>query len=747
MSPFIFNLNGETVFFYGGQVNQTEDVFELLNESLRKYYEQGKGGITDSLVIITNKNVNVSREIITQLKKEDVFGYRNLEIIHFDENGIITEFDHFDKEENKKINGVTYLRKVQKHGIGQIFRNRNPVLKSDGTFHYVHPSGKHSDYFIRASNLLMSDAEISFIAFWLIPMINENITEILCDTSSILPIAQGALLLKTILTGKDFQIPYRSFGSYSRLKNYSFEDGSLIIISATNSGDLEKEILSKCEYKNVDIITILNNCEEYERVGNSLLNSYSLFKNIIPNPNQFDTSSRCQLCEMGSIPVIIHGDQFIPSRLSVKSILIKKSHLPRWINDKRKIFKTLVHSNSIRVYGGDDPRKIRELFLDLESVYKNIDSGNQYYLFERFIDFLENDLPLRIDTIVYLSDRASEILATKIHSYYKSKVGSGPNLVEDRIDNLRKLPQIDGTLLVVGSCISSGKKLLRVSREVRNKTDKASIMYFVPIVRAQNPQEVDVTKNNVTYRDKSGKKNRFNSILEFYIPDNHTGPYMEILKPSWDEEKKFLENAVKNSDSKYKDIIEDRFAEISEADGLIENLFLLDPFQNQKLGLRNNFAFYNFKREVGRQGTQAEVYFIVCAVLHQLRHPKILNGESPDYENCLLQHEHVRSLLSSDCFTRYNDGVIQASFLRACRGIELDYSVDSATCNKMYDILYNILIDEKSEATLEFLYSMIIGKLKLTHDQMTSLAKNVLKTHGKINSIRFYCESLLSTLH
>lgn len=731
MSPFIFNHNEETIFFYGGQAQ----LFELINDSLRDFFAVNP--IYDSLLIITNNKVDISDDLIDNLKNPKSFGFLKLQVLKYDEKGTVDPFEHFDKRLRKTLTGSTFLKNIKQAGIGKIFSESNPILLSDGTFHYVHPSGKHSDFFLRASNMLMSDSEILFMAFWMLSFVSEKTPEIVCDTSSIIPLAQAILILKGATGCLNQSIPYKSFGSYSRFRNYDFQENSLILISATNSGDLEKELLNKCATKNVEIVTILNNCESHEDAGISLYNSHSEFKKITNEVSQYPNDSTCELCQKGSIPVTVHGDQFIPSRLTVRTILINKSHLPRWINEKKGAFKTLIRNEAIKVFGGDNPNKKRELYLDLDSIYKQIEGDQDEYLFHRYKDFLDNDLPMQIEKIIYLDDPASKTLAENISLYYNDNRGKPLDFIDDSQQNLRNLSEIKSTLLVVGSCVSSGKRLLKISREVRNKTKDAAIMYFVPILRARNSQEVKILESNLTYRDNHKKANRFKWILEFYIPDHHTGHYVDVIRPSWADEIAFLESKVHGLVKDQAEFVHERYYSIMDSDGLVNNLFLENPFNSMPLELRNNFALYDFLTVKGDNGNQAEVYFIISSLLHQLRHPQLVNGVL-DYQNCLIQHEHIRTILSTDCFTRYNDGIIQASFLRASKPVELDYTSDPASCDQMYDILMNMLIDEESEAILEFLYAIAIGKLRLMRNQIISLAKEVEVRYPSIPAIQFY---------
>jgi hypothetical protein len=82
----------------------------------------------------------------------------------------------------------------------------------------------------------------------------------------------------------------------------------------------------------------------------------------------------------------------------------------------------------------------------------------------------------------------------------------------------------------------------------------------------------------------------------------------------------------------------------------------------------------------------------------------------------LIQHEHVKSVIDPENFRRYNDGIIQASILRACKPRELNYFNNEELSSRMLTILKSTFVPEKTEscdALIEFLYALAIGKLKL----------------------------------
>jgi hypothetical protein len=152
----------------------------------------------------------------------------------------------------------------------------------------------------------------------------------------------------------------------------------------------------------------------------------------------------------------------------------------------------------------------------------------------------------------------------------------------------------------------------------------------------------------------------------------------------------------------------------ADAQGMSDGLFW-GKFDDTPLVLRPEFAFFDFDLE--RTPSQADVYFTILAVLHGLR-------SDPHAPESLFQHEYLRRVLSPRCFDRFNDGVIQASILRAAHPVELDYSIDGKLSNDMWQVLDTIFdsrTTQAGEATLEFLLALALKRLKLESADLAKL--------------------------
>ncbi len=84
-------------------------------------------------------------------------------------------------------------------GVVDIFQRRCGLIASQSNYHFLKPSGDHCNAFIRASNLLISSVEVSFIAIGLLPFISASLKRIYVDTSSVSYLVSQALSMSVNL--------------------------------------------------------------------------------------------------------------------------------------------------------------------------------------------------------------------------------------------------------------------------------------------------------------------------------------------------------------------------------------------------------------------------------------------------------------------------------------------------------------------------------------------------------------------
>lgn len=138
------------------------------------------------------------------------------------------------------------------------------------------------------------------------------------------------------------------------------------------------------------------------------------------------------------------------------------------------------------------------------------------------------------------------------------------------------------------------------------------------------------------------------------------------------------------------------------------------------MALRRNFAYWRPDKQTlpGKHAcSQADVFVTVAALLEHLR-----SGSATPPEGRLVNDAQSQSVLSPENFARFNDGVIQASFLRAALPVELNYAASPEQSHSMAGLILRMtdLHDRpQGEGLCEFLLALRLDRLLL--DRPTTL--------------------------
>jgi hypothetical protein len=567
-------------------------------------------------------------------------------------------------------------------GMHEIFKRRKGVISSSASYHFAKPSGDHCDKFIRASNLLISSAEVYFLALPLLPFITKSITRIYIDTSSIAYLVSTAIQLSSIANSSEVMI--ESFESYAALKEpYDFVEDrhSLVLISATTSGSMAKQLMSERGFGRDQILTLFHLGLPLGQTG--LFNALP----AVPGGITSVSAHECKLCKRGSKLIRISGDQFLPETPKHELLVVKKSDFDK---ERESFFREFAQRGVLQ-WNKDVDNSKEHLFIDAEEIINNV-SGD----FKRDLDRAKNRyLTRHTNTIITLDCKGS----VKLGVYLAS--GSAGILVK----NFSNLDSIDlsntKSVLVVAGSITSGRKLLSVSRKLRELGEGCVISYFIgfsklPTVEAETQLKRDLTLGG----------NEFFVLRKAPLPR-----VKDHDKTAWDFENDFMVGFSENdpfseSSEKLPAILSERMsAETTRCDN---NLFLPSP-AGSELTLRKTFAFWSdidFS-SISTSVTQSDVYWTIQAILHDLRIRSKDKGLASTYHT---------TLISPVCFDRYNDGVIQACFLRAAKPVELNYSIDEEFSRQMADVIYSVVSNwatDQGEASLEFLLALACGRLTL----------------------------------
>ncbi|TKC59175.1 hypothetical protein FBD94_16725 [Pedobacter hiemivivus] len=638
---------------------------------------------------------------------------------YFEDHYFVYTYDQSSKKKSvlKPIimNHDGFFKKMFRHGSTEIFIKNGGLVESSVDHHFVFPSKKHCSKFIRTGNVLGNSSEVFFIAYQLMPYFLDRQT-VYCDTSSInvLPFAVYEFQRRFKI---EYQFPnVHSFISYEVFESRKTPFGSndLILISSSTSGNIIDRMLKQrlAVKEQMLLIYYLGSLERYlEHENNIMCNLSQDGKNFITGIEPFETypnEEACQLCKNNSYPISIEGDVFLTVKPKLKKLLLTATakHVPKFLNDFLKQYRVNKSADPnkaiIRAYykeTTDDPDANYETYIDTSKIY---DTGCFKAKLNRLIN---KHVPANTKYLIHLPDESSKRLAEIIKSSASWK--DEPDTLKLDSELARSLVNKEGCAVIVASCIVTGKNLLHVSRMMR-AFDQLSLVYFIGVLGTNNIDYLDTLKKNLTKGKDNSHERQFISVETIYCA-------LDKYNTNWAREKVFLEEKVlpeMDDQGPLYTFFKQRLEVLrdnKESVGLAETIFLR-THQDEVLYLRKSFAFWDFDYHEN-EIFQSEVFFTINSIINHLENKEITSDES------LQQSNYVRTLLSTENFQRFNDGIIQASLLRSSKPEYLAYDLDNDSSKQMSTLIESQIEkheSEHSEALMEFLLAIGMKTLRLS---------------------------------
>lgn len=631
-------------------------------------------------------------------------------------NYSVYEFDYLGKL-NKiegKLKGLKnkslFFSNLFKNGNFHIFKSRGGLIESSADHHFVFPSGKHSESFIRTGNVLRDSNEVFFIAIQLLQKF-DDVDVAYCDTASINVLPFAVFELRSRF-GKTNQTKVKSFDSYKIFEDFNqqFHPNSVVLISSSTSGNIIDRLRKKQVTLDNSLIILyfIGNLESYQKHSNHILCDLTKTDLFLRGYSPFKTHSNsihCDLCKNHSQPVLIQSDVFLSIEPKYNIITLKKTDAPNFLSKFIENHKANnVESNIFRVNYRDvhEEDTTYSVYLDFVKLLQNRENPDypQDYI-NKLDKSINSHIPNNTRYLMPLRDPGSKKLAETI--IQKCNWKDEPIIVD--IDNPKLLENIMGTIVIVGATYVTGRHYFYINRLLR-KYPKLSVVYFIGLARSKSKTLSENIRSNLGIGEFG--KNTFPVIIveEIFIPSLKE-------KNPWTNEIHYIRELLGATDRnselhKYFINRRDILLNSQGEKGLTNDVFLRTP-SGKSLKLRKGFVYWNFEVDP-KKAFQSQVFFTITAVLNSLRNNSI------NSERSLQQSTYVRNLISADSFNRFNDGVIQASLLRASDHRMLAYDLDEEQSLTMSTFLKS-LIDKHNEAhgeaLSEFLLAISLKKLRL----------------------------------
>lgn len=662
-------------------------------------------------------NTNYAPIVIHLLRPDNSHNYNikkeripNFELIIISEYKYNIDGDIINSK-NKKISQKLYSL-LSESVCSYFLVKYDSILKAGVESYFLLPSGVRATHFIRIANLFKESQDINILAIFLLPYLKGKPEIIYADTPTIFPLIYSCILYKNLNSQEIYNPRIKFYSSNNLLRDQVENIGkSLFIVSTSINGSLPKSL------NNIGVdwskIIVLFGFDKDDKHSYSIMNR-QMSKVILGSefvskpPKEFAKEFPNR-----TFAIKFENEQFIPSPPTVSNFKIILKDAPENLSD---LMHNYLKYDFITCYKGTNSLgKTRDIYIDVSKLFLNLEEDVDLNHFEKKTKHLIiNNLPINIKQIIYVDEAESKYIANKIKEYYKVKHNLDVESVHYKSIQLEQGLTKPSCYLVCSSCISNGKKISEVSRKLRTQ-EHSQIIYFNGFVRCVDKNAYSNLMSNIKY----GKYNDF-ATYSFITIDTILLPNEDSDSISWELEKTLINELLQGFDVfKTKDLITDstlnffqkRYDALNSNVGLVNNVFL-NKLDDTKLLLNKNFAFFKFTDWKPEDIQQSKVYFSILSVLHNFRLKKKIK-----------QTIYERYILDPENFNRYNDGIIQASLLRACSKKELNYEVDAKSSSKMANVILSSIADiaNKDTAPYEFLMAICIGKLSLVKGDLINI--------------------------
>lgn len=578
-------------------------------------------------------------------------------------------------------------------GLRTLIEKNNVIHAAPSAHSFKHPSGTLNNVFIQTRELASDEAEVCVVGYAIALEYGARLRQagkVYIDTMGIYAFVKNAL------ARLDCKAEVMSFHSYERLKTiYPPEGEYFCVVSASTSGGMAKQ-MGEQGFAEECVATLV------DRTADSRYGGVLVALDDVDYPLPVKAEEGCTLIE-------IIGENFSAKSKPPKSITISLKHDPKRLAKFHKYFGM----------GGIDGFNKSSKLLTLNPDELLADAAFRKWLATE-IDW---SVSMATNLIVYADDDGSKKLGEVAREMLSEKWGATKSI---RCVPYSELDQVNfetvSGALVATVVARDGGILREISRDLRAYMEVTVPRRFLaPIGIPQSARAWTLLKTflmkNPTPRDYG-----FSNWLCLPIGDDGK-------ENAWSRLTK-VTSAGQVDDVGFTPAVSDkvRHQALDEAAELViaNKHSFLPKHDGSALALSDGFLFFDASSNVGKDCPnvpQSTVFFTIAAVLQFAR-------EHEDHELRLQPTGYESVVLSPECFLRFNDNVLQASFLRACLPSELDYSASPELSKLMKEFIAKVFARWErtyGDAALEFAAALATGTLKLTLEDARALLEEAIE--------------------
>jgi|GEM_PF-2267354 len=612
----------------------------------------------------------------------------------------------------------------------QLARERHVFVEAAGNYHFELPSQRHTERFLRITNFLVDFAEISFIAFALLPFVTPDVKVAYIDTPSLFPVISALSEHLHAFDKNREAVRAENFRSYSGYSTYPFavDPRSFVLISASSSGRLAHNILTIARFEAKQLIHLLySGREEHSNI---------IVCNIIKddaNPDGFAnfpqdySAGDCALCADHSPVVQLVGDNFeLPGPKPMPLIFGVADKSPRFSD----LIRRVVGREALRVGFGraNQANVARQFFVDSDKLIDALVATN------RLPYVLNQAVPATLTSIVALNEQSMR-LANLIRNHATTSGTKEPKVFLARdLDQVEPDPEAK-CILVAASVIESGRSLQDASRDLRRPYPNAPQIYIVGLAKYRSIGSFRRLQSNLT-QTHGAIPHEFVAMEQIPLPTSSD------VNNAWLAEQALLSKPefFSGMDDREESDWSNRSARLRRLpDPLIQDLFVSSRIETP-LKLQSGFALW--PDGLAEKGSQADVFFTIASVLQNLRAREEEEGVARALRSDIFQ----QTIIDPSNFGRFSDGIIQAAFLRGAHPHELNYSNSPNDSRDMARYCRRVIESAdkpRGEAAAEMLLAIATRRLRLAAPDYREILSPVDGLPPRVERLRLVATSVL----
>ena len=376
------------------------------------------------------------------------------------------------------------LVEILRRGATDMFRRHGGFMEPNANYQFEGPSGRHTNRFMRLSNILVRQAEIAFLAVAVMRLIPPEARFAYIDTPALYAVVSAVNEQWRTMVPDRPPLVADNFRSYEGLDKYEFSDygEAVVLISASSSGGLAARLAAR-GFARTAVVHLLFHGKD----SGTLKVAVDLRKDMLCNPDGYAADreiyerANCKLCDVGSVPIPLKGDQFDIQGPQPEALLVNQKDAPANVG---KLMGRLAGKGALTVTSGHRQHRI--------DVARMMQAPG---FLERLEFFVRRSVPAGVEHCV-LADKEARPLAESI----KAITGS-PMVLHEReaIDRTGRDPGDPRAMLVVASVMGSGRSLLEISRDLREVCRTGSIIYLVGFAKTEGEEQREALKRTLVH--------------------------------------------------------------------------------------------------------------------------------------------------------------------------------------------------------------------------------------------------------